>query len=346
MNITGVSTLATSLLTQDSLTSTQNRLNEAQNELSTGRFNDVGITLGGNVTRNLNWRVTLSETTNFFDTNNQALAKADALQSSLEAAKSTASNFLNTLAGSRNALNGQTLAKQGAAYAIDAVAGAANVAYAGQYLMGGQNTAQPPLNTYPGGAAQTAFDASFQSYFGFAKTSTAAQNITPAQMTSFLQGPYENLFQPAAWNGTFSNASPGNLQTRIDSNQQVDLSASANESPIKDLMKGMVAAQDAGTGQLNASTFQTVVDYAMGQVSKAVAGLGETQARVGEAQQVVTQTNTKLSSMKLIIEGEIQKTEGVNNADAATRVNNLMNQMEASYAVTGKLAKLSLLSYI
>jgi flagellar hook-associated protein 3 FlgL len=268
------------------------------------------------------------------------------MQSSLEAAKSTASNFLNTLAGARNAVNGQNLAQQGAGYAIDAIAGAVNVSYAGQYLMGGQNTAQAPLSAYKGGSAQSAFDTAFQSYFGISKTDPLAQNITPSQMTSFLQGAYENLFQPAAWSGSFSNASATNVQTLTDTNQTVDLSANANESPVKDLMRGMVAALDAGTGQLNTSTFQTVIDYAIGKISNAVAGLGETQARVGEAQQVVTQTNAKLTSMKLVMQGEILKTEGVDSAEAATRVNNLMNQMEASYAVTGKLARLSLLSYI
>jgi flagellar hook-associated protein 3 FlgL len=346
MTISCVSTLATQLMTQDSLRSTQNKLNEAQNELSTGRFNDVGLALGGNVSRNLNWRISLSDTTHFIDMNNQALAKADALQSSLEAARTTASNFLNTLAGARNAINGQSLAKQGAGYAIDAVAGAVNVSYAGQYLMAGQNSAQAPLLPYTGGAAQSAFDTAFQSHFGISKTDPLAQNITSSQMTSFLQGAYENLFQTAAWSGSFSNASVTNLQTRIDTNQTVDLSANANETPIKDLMRGMVAALDAGTGQLNAATFQTVIDYSISKISNAVAGLGGTQARVGGAQQVVTQTNTKLSSMKLVIQSEIQKTENVDSAEAATRITNLMNQMEASYAVTGKLSKLSLLSFI
>jgi flagellar hook-associated protein 3 FlgL len=346
MIISGVSTLSTHLMAQDSLSSIQKKLNEAQNELSTGRFNDVGLALGGHVSRNLNWRVTLSDVTYFFDANNQALARADALQSSLEAAKSTANSFLNTLTGARNAVHGQSLAQQGAGYAIDSIASAVNVSYAGQYLMAGQNTAQAPLSDYKGGAAQAAFDALFQSHFGISKTDPLAQNITPSQMTSFLQGTYESLFQTAAWSNSFSNASATSLQTRVDNNQTVDLSANANESPIRDLMRGMVAALDAGTGQLNASTFQAVIDYSIGKISNAVAGLGETQARVGGAQQVVTQTNTKLSAMTLIMKSEIQKTENVDSAEAATRVSNLMNQMEASYAVTGKLSRLSLLSYI
>ncbi len=346
MVISGVSTLASSLMAQDAMTATQKKLNEATNEQATGRYSDVGLTLGGNVTRNLNWRVSLSDTTNFLDTNAQALSKADALQSSLEAAKTTASSFINTLTSSRNAQNGATLAAQGASNSIDAVTSAVNVSYAGQFLMGGQNPSVAPLNNYQGGAAQTAFNSAFQSYFGFAATDPAAKNITAAQMTSFLQGPYESLFQSPSWESNFSNATSSNIQTQIDSKQQVDLSANANEQPIKDLMKGMVAVQDAGAGQLNAAAFQVVVDYSIGKVSNAVDGLGQTESRVGQAQQTVKDTNTKLTSMKTIMETEISKTEGVDPAEAATRVNNLSTQLEANYTVTGKLAKLSLLNYI
>lgn len=346
MVINGISTLVTALQTQDSLTSTQKKLNDAVTEQSTLRHSDVGLTLGGSVSRNLNWRAKLSDTTNFLDTNAQALARTDALQTTLDAARATASSFLTTLSSSRNAANGQTLTKQGSSYAIDALVSSANATYGGQYLLGGLNTDVAPLNTYQGGSAQSAFDSAFQTFFGFSKTDPAAANITAAQMNSFLQGPYESLFQSSSWNANFSNATSNNLQTRIDSNQQVDLSANANDSAIKDLMRGMMAVQEAGNGNLNSSAFQALVDYSMGKVSNAIQGLGETQARIGEAQQTVSQTNTKLSSMKDVLEGEIQRTEGVDATEVATRVNNLTTQLEANYTVTGKLAKLSLLNYI
>jgi flagellar hook-associated protein 3 FlgL len=346
MVITGVSTLATSLQTQESLTSTQKKLNDAVAEQSTLRHSDVGLTLGGNVSRNLNWRAKLSDTTNFLDANAQALSRADAVQTTLDATKTTASSFLNALASSRNAANGQTLTKQNSALAIDAVVSAANVTYDGQYLLGGQNTDVAPLNNYQGGSAQSSFDGAFQSFFGFSKTDPAATNITAAQMNSFLQGPYEDLFQSSSWSANFSNATSNNLQSRIDGNQQVDLSANTNDSAIKDLMRGMVAVQEAGNGKLNSSAYQALVDYSMGKVSNAIQGLGEAQARIGEAQQTVAQTNTKLTSMKDVLDNEIQRTEGVDPAETATRVNNLTTQLEANYTVTGKLAKLSLLNYI
>ncbi|MEO6610178.1 MAG: flagellar hook-associated family protein [Aestuariivirga sp.] len=346
MVINGISTLVTALQTQDSLSTAQKKLNDAVTEQSTLRHADVGLTLGGNVSRNVNWRAKLSDTTNYLDANAQALSRADALQTTLDAARTTASSFLSTLSGSRNAANGQALTQQGSGFAIDALVGAANATYGGQYLLGGQNTDVAPLNAYKGGPAQSSFDNAFQSFFGFAKTDPAASTITAAQMNSFLQGPYEDLFQSSSWSANFSNATSNNLQSRIDDNQQVDLSANANDPAIQDLMRGMVAVQEAGNGKLNSTAYQALVDYSMGKVSNAIQGLGDTQARIGAAQQTVTQTNTKLSSMKDVLDGEIQRTEGVDPAEVATRVNNLTTQLEANYTVTGKLAKLSLLNYI
>ena len=67
---------------------------------------------------------------------------------------------------------------------------------------------------------------------------------------------------------------------------------------------------------------------------------------MGAGQQAVTQANAKHTSMKTILEDQIQQSESVDPAEAATRVNNLTTQLEANYTVTGKLAKLSLLNYI
>jgi flagellar hook-associated protein 3 FlgL len=346
MNISSVSTIATNLLATDSVSSAQKKLNDAVTEQSTLRHADVGLTLGANVSRNLNWRLALSETSNFLDANGQASSKAEALQTALDTTKTTASSFLESLTGARNASNGQSLIKQSSSLALDSVATSVNVNYGGQYLMAGQNTDVAPLNTYIGGAAQTAYDNAFQSYFGVAKTDPAAVNITAAQMKSFLDGPFESLFQSPSWETNFSNASANNLQTRIDSNQQIDLSANANEAPFKDLMRSMVAAQEAGAGKLNSAAFQQVIDYSISKVGGSVQTLGETQSRVGEGQQALAQANTKLTAMKTLFESEIQRTEGVDPAEAATRVTNLTTQLEANYTVTGKLAKLSLMNYL
>ena len=346
MLLQSISTLASSLSNQDNLQLNRLKLEDAQTELSTGRYADVNLHLGSNVSRNLNWRLNLSEVQNFLDNNAQADGKANATQAALESVKSTGNNFMSMLTGVRGAQNGQTLIKQDAIYAFGGLRDAVNTAYAGQYVMGGLNTADPPAKDYKNGAAEAAFDTVFQAQFGFAKTDPQAKNITPAQMTAFLNGPFDNLFQGSNWNTNWSNATSTNLQTQIDTTQRVDINANAGEQPMKAMMQGIIAVMDAGTGNLNQSTFQTVVDYAFSKTGSAVQGVGEMESRIGEGQQMISQVTDKLNAKKNIVQLQIQNTEGVDAASVSVRINSLMSQMEASYTVTGKLAKLNLASYL
>ena len=345
MLVQSISTLAASLANQDNLQNNRLKLQDAQTELSTGRYADVNLQLGANVSRNLNWRLNLSETQGFLDNNAQADGKANATQAALAAVKSTGGNFMSMLTGVRGAQNGQTLIKQDAIYAFGGLRDAVNTTYAGQYIMGGLNISDPPAKDYKGGAAESAFDTAFQAQFGFPKTDPQAQNITPAQMTAFLNGPFDNLFQGANWTN-WSNATPTNLQTQIDTTQQVDINANAGEQPMKAMMQGIISVMDAGTGNLNQSTFQTVVDYAFSKTGSAIQGVGEMESRIGEGQQMISQVTDKLNAKKNIVQLQIQGTEGVDAAAVSVKINSLMSQMEASYTVTGKLAKLNLASYL
>ena len=346
MLVPSISTLASTLVNQDNLQANRLKLEAAQTELSTGRYADVNLQLGANVGRNLDWRLNLSETQGFLDSNALAGSKATATQASLESVKSMGNNFMNMLTGVRSAQNGQTLIKQDAAYAFGSLRDAVNTTYAGQYIMGGLNTANPPLVDYTGSAAESTFDAAFQAQFGFAKTDPQVQNITPVQMKAFLNGPFDNLFQGSSWNTNWSNATSTNIKTQIDTSQQVDISANAGEPPIKSMMQGIIAVMDAGTGNLNQATFQTVVDYAFSKTGGAIQGIGETQSRIGGAQQIISQVDDKLTAKKSLVQLQIQATEGVDIAALSVKINDLMTQMEASYTVTGKLAKLNLASYL
>lgn len=346
MLLQGISTLASNLVNQENLQTNKAKIEEAQTEIASGRYADVNLQLGQNVSRNIDWRINLSQTQTFLDNNAQADAKANATQASLESAKTLGNKFMNMLTGARGAQNGQTLIMQDAAYAIGGLRDSVNTSYAGQYIMGGLNTSDAPLKDYKGNAAESAFDATFQAQFGFPKTDPQAKNITSAQMTAFLTGPFDALFQGANWDANWSNASSSNLQTRIDSAQKVDINANAGEAPIKNMLQGMVAAMDAGTGNLNQSTFQTVIDYALSKTGGAIQGIGETQSRIGEAQQMISQTTDKLSAKKNLMQSQIQSTESVDLTEVNVRINQLMTQMEASYTVTGKLAKLNLASYL
>jgi len=344
--VNGVSTLSFQMSMLNNLKKGQTDLQKAQNEVASGRYDDVNLQLGGNTSRNISWRLDLSQTTQFIDLGTQANDKANASQAALDSIKNSANTFLSTLAGARSASNGQTLIKSSANSMMQSFQQAVNTSYAGQYLMGGLNNSNPPLATYAGGSAETSFDNAFQSYFGFAKTDPQAANITPTDMQSFLAGPFDDLFNGANWSTDYSSASDTNLTTRIDKSQTVDSSANANDPAFKNMLKAMIAVQDAGVGNLNSSTFQSVIDYALSKTGSAVQGIGEIESNIGSAQQAISLAGTKHAAVKNVLESQIQSTEDVDPTEASMRVNTLSTQVEANYAVTGKLQSLSLLNYL
>lgn len=330
----------------DSISSDQKKLSDAQAELASGRHFDVGLTLGNEVGRNLNWRIEIDRMQQTKVSNQSLMAKADASQASLDALKKTATDFMNILVSARNAPNGAKLVQQAATLAMGSLQDEVNVNYNGMYLMAGQNTAVPPLSAYKGGAAETAVNAAFQSTFGFSQTDPAAATITPAAMKQFLDGTFNQLFQSPSWNNSFSTATDINGTELIDKTQSVGIDANANEQPVRDLMRAITAALGTGPTQLNQSSFQTVIDNAVTAAGDAISGIGDIQSRIGLGQSQITSTNTKFDVNLSILDSEVTRTEGVDNAEVSSRINNLMMQLQASYTVTGRIAKLSLMNFM
>jgi flagellar hook-associated protein 3 FlgL len=53
-----------------------------------------------------------------------------------------------------------------------------------------------------------------------------------------------------------------------------------------------------------------------------------------------------MESRSSLLESAIARTEGVDPYEAVMRLNTLTNQLEASYSVTSRISKLSLVNYI
>ena len=63
---------------------------------------------------------------------------------------------------------------------------------------------------------KAALDAAFLAEFGFTQDDPAVAGIDPAQMQTFLDGAYADLFlDNAQWEGSWSDASSRNVRSRI-----------------------------------------------------------------------------------------------------------------------------------
>ena len=342
----GTPSLVLSGISRLSVATSQQRLAEAQKELETGRHHDMGLTLGSGIGADFALRLQLSEITQTQDIIAQGSARAGMTQAALQSISQLAADFFTTLSGARGAEQGQQLASEAARSALAALRDLLNTTYAGQYLFGGLNSESPPLSRFDGGQPEAVIDAAFQAEFGIGRQDPGVSAISGAAMSAFLDGDFADLFLAPAWAGTWSNASAGNLLLRVGSSLSVDVSSSANAPFVPKLAQAFSMMMALGQNQLSSGAFEVTVDKAISLLSEAQFSLGQEQSRIGLAQQRVSALGEASEKRKFTVTQAINAIESVDPYEAATRVNSLMTQLETSYAITARISRMSLLSYI
>lgn len=341
----GVSSLLMSNMSRSSMGTSQQRLNVAQAELGTGRHYDMGLALGGGIGNDLRLRLQLTDIMQTSQRIDLAGQRAEVTQSALTSISGLASDFLSTLVGARGAADGLLLASQAAKSSLNAFADLMNTSFAGQYVFGGTNSSERPVQINGGGLGQPVATA-FEGHFGFPPGDAAASSITASEMSDFLEGSFNSLFTPETWSTTWTNGASANVVDRLGPGLFVDASTNANAAFAPKLAQAFSMLTDLGQQNLSDGAFEATVDRAMTLLAEAQLDLGADQSRIGIAQQRLTMTNEALDKRKTSVTQAISAYESVDPYEAATRVNLLMNQLETSYAITGRISRLSLLSYI
>lgn len=349
MQIDAISTHVMSMLLQSSVRRSQNLMAVAQQEFATGRHADMGLALGETTGRDLMWRAQLSELTSISDGNKLAGSRLEAVQSTLNAIRDVANTFLQTLTGTRNADGGQVTARQAASSALRSLTSLLNTSYNGQALFGGIAGGQSPVADYettPPSAARTTVANEFFATFGVANDDPNVVAITGPDMQNFLDNQFDALFQPASWQSEWSTASSTNVKSRIDSGLIVEAGSNANLAAFRQLAEAFTMVLDLGTGELNQNAFEAITGKAIELAGAGILGIGFEQARLGIVESEITTATERISLRMTTITGAIGAIEDVDKYEAAMRVNALQTQLEASYTLTGRLGRLSILNFI
>jgi flagellar hook-associated protein 3 FlgL len=150
------------------------------------------------------------------------------------------------------------------------------------------------------------------------------------------------LFSDPAWKSTWSSASDQNVRSRISTSELIDTSVNVNDQAIRKLVSAYTMVSDLGTANLSQAAFQKVVDKATHLTAEALQGLTTVQANLGDAQQRVSDANSRMSIQSDIIKTHIGALEGVDPYEASSR----LTQIETAYSVTARIQKLTLLNYL
>lgn len=349
MKTTSISTSAISEATRLSILKLQAKLADAQKEMSTGRFADVGAALGSNTGQTVSLRQEYSRLKTISDTNNLVSSRLDSTQATLKSLAANAQSVFDQLTAVRNSGTGGDVLTSQALSMLSSLTNTLNTTSDGAYLFSGINTDVKPIADYtisPPSANKQAVDAAFFAAFGMTQSDPGVANISASAMQDFLDNDFPTLFSPAGWSGAWSSASDQNVRSRISTSDLVDTSVNANDPAIRKLTSALTMVADLGGTQLGRAAYETVLDTAIRTVKESIDGLTGMQASVGATQQRVTSANERMSIQMDIMSKHITQLEAVDPYEAATRVSSLTTQIETAYAMTARLQKLSLLDYL
>jgi len=335
--------------TRVSILKLQNQLVVAQKEVVTRRHADVGVTLGGRTSETVSLRQQFARYTTLMTTNSFVTTRLDINQTTLESFSAAEVQFGSTLIASRDTDVGPTVAQSEAKSSFLSLLDGLNSTLGGEYLLGGINTTQQPIADYydtPTPASRQSVIDAFTTAFGVPPGDPATAGITAAAMQTFLDGPFSDLFEEPAWSANWSTASDTNIQSRISSTEQAETSTNANQLAFRKLAKAYVMVADLGVETLNKATFGAIADTAVKLSAQTVQDLAKVQAKLGTSAARVTLANDRMTAQNAIMSDQITALEGVDQTEAAIRVNELAIQLEASFALTARVQNLTILNYL
>ncbi len=349
MKTSFVSTLALQTALKLQVQTGQLALTRAQTEASTGQYADFGLALGGRTSNAVSLSNNVGQLQTILDSNSLVNTRLSSAQDALGQISDNAQTALDALlgiTGSSGASQVQ-IVQNTVKSAFGAVTGAANQSAGGEFLFGGINTSVPPLDDYfaAGSPAKAAFDASFQSQFGFAVDDPAVSGITGAQMNAFIDQ-LSSEYAGADWQANWSKASDTTLSARINTNEVISTSTTTNSRGFRSLALGSVLGMELLGRNLSAEAQGVVARRATTAIGDAISAIDADRSTLGVAQSRVTRANTSLKNQIDLVNTQMNDLEGVDPYEAATRVNALKTQLETSYALTSRLSQLSLLNYL
>lgn len=349
MKTTSVSTQALVNSTRETRVNLSMKLALAQKESSTGRHADVGVTLGYLTQRAVSLRQDLDRLGTFKDTNSVAASRLSLSQAQLDGLADAAQGFLTTLMAARSSASGAGTAITDAKAKLTSFTAALNTTVNGAHLFAGVNTDVKPITDYfgtPTSAGRQAVADAFNTEFGVAQSTAGVENITGAQMSTFLDGAFAGLFDSADWTSTWSSASDQNITSRISTNERIETSTNANDKAFRSLASAYTMIADLGIQDLSPDAYQAVINKAIDVVGQAIGDLTAVRASLGTSQERIKDANTRIDIQVTLMKEHIGTLEGVDPYEAQVKVNALLTQIETAYALTSRLTNLSLIKHI
>lgn len=356
--ISTVSTLQTLLSRRRMAADLQEQLSQASQEVSTGIRADVYRSLGVRSAETLALRARMDRNAGLISSNRVLTNRMELMAETLGQARDIAQGFLNLAISNRDTPAATAVTLQASARdALEQLRSLINVSYHGAALFSGVDSGQAPLQGWDDANPQTGLSPRgvVEGVIGGGIASAADAAAKVAEMEMIFSS--ADAAQPARnFEATFYNGTPlldaggapsPRLTAHVEDGVTLSYGVQANDTAFTQLLRGlsMLAGADAST-ITDPDAYGTWVGAAVDALGAGIEGLIQTEAGLGGQQKVLEETIAQQTDRNDLYNRQILSVEGVDAYEAASRMSQLQTQLEATYAVTARLSKLSFLNFM
>lgn len=333
---TSIGNLATTLILRQGNTAAKADLIARSEELTSGISNDIPTHLSGNTSGLAHIQARLQSISAYGQNSSEMAGQAEQMQIVLDRIQSDAQSMATsaleaaTLPSNLSMTVATSHAKEQLSLAISQL----NTRSAGQYLFAGTRTDTAPLAD--GDALLAAVNA--------AVGSLTDTDVVIATVTAFFNAaPGDGGFADLIYQGS-TDARSG----AIAPGQSVSLEVNAADPTIRETLKGMVLlALASDPPHSNALSSQVALAEAGAHTLLAADGdLSRLRGGIGTAEAMINHARTRNSAERITLELARNDLIGIDPYEAASAVTEAEARLEAIYALTARLSRLSLAAYL
>ncbi|MGO6946568.1 flagellar hook-associated family protein [Rhizobium johnstonii] len=326
----------------------QNQMTKATMEATTGVYADIGVSLGGNAARSVDFSREVDRIASIKSSNSLVTARMESSQLGLSKMNDVGDGLVSKL----TALQGShdpgsiTVAIQSATSALSTMMDTANTMVNGEYLFSGINTDVQPLTDKTAATSADIVTALNTYATGLGKS---VSDLTGTEMETFITTTVEPMFTEAAWTDPttgWSQASSQNMTSRISNSEVIESSTNANSEGMRYFALASVMTSALLGQGLSSDAMSTVSKQAISYTTKATSGLVTQASQLGLSQERVKKSNDALDAQSNIIKNKLVDLQGVDPYEASTLVKTLETQLETAYTIVSKIQQLSLVNYL
>lgn len=346
MKTTFISTQSLQNAPRSNIMRLQQELSKTTTELTTGYRSDVGLDYGVRSDASVELRNQKTRNEAMIQNNTAVSIQLSTTEDSLKNLSDNAQEFLNSLLSLSDGSAAPDALAQDARSKLESAISTLNVSDGRRYLFGGVQSGSAPMSDYDDGAQAAAITAFQTAFGGRTPDDPSISDITPADMETFLDGAFAAEFGDPAWGTNWSAASDEVRTSAISPSETVTTSTTANETAMRKLAMAYTMVAEFSTSNLDDATLEVVVTKAREIMGEAINDLTGIRTGLGATQARIETVNAQLTTSTDNLENKISLFEGVDSAEAKTRVDLLTTQIEMSYSMTSQIMQLSIMNYV